>query len=205
MLHNGLYCRRFILISYIWYGGGFSSIRLFVWIRVASAFMLCNVKDRNFLHICHQDLCFQCKEEHVIHLATLHNTWKIYRGNTQTLFSQRSALGFEVDITTDTVILVKSLCVKLVLNIYPRWQRCVSNVNAAFGYASSALYVQDYFAKESKSKVGNTEQTSSLFPKKKPVLAGLFFFLIFFLKLFLCSYTRAQFLLLPKRIHVNLS
>ncbi|XP_078330083.1 endothelin-converting enzyme 1-like isoform X2 [Crassostrea virginica] len=35
----------------------------------------------------------------------------------------------------------------------PRWQRCVSKVNAAFGYATSALYVQDYFAKESKSKV----------------------------------------------------
>ena len=94
--------------------------------------------------------------------------------NTQTLSSQRSALGFEVDITTDTVRLVKSLCVKLVLNIYPRWQRCVSNVNAAFGYATSALYVQDYFAKESKSKVGNTEQTSSLFPKNQ-CLQGFFY------------------------------
>lgn len=40
----------------------------------------CYVKDRNFWHICHQDLCFQCKEEHVIHLDTLHNTWKIYKG-----------------------------------------------------------------------------------------------------------------------------
>lgn len=35
----------------------------------------------------------------------------------------------------------------------PRWQRCVSKVNSAFGYASSALYVQRHFAKESRSKV----------------------------------------------------
>ena len=54
---------------------------------------------------------------------------------------------------------------KLVLNIYPRWQRCVSNSNAAFGYANSSLYIQDYFDKESKSKVGNTVQTSSIFTK----------------------------------------
>jgi predicted metalloendopeptidase len=37
----------------------------------------------------------------------------------------------------------------------PRWQRCISKVNREFGFASSALYVQEYFAKESKSKVGN--------------------------------------------------
>ena len=47
----------------------------------------------------------------------------------------------------------------------PRWQRCVSKVNAAFGYATSALYVQDYFAKESKSKVGNTEPNCSSLSK----------------------------------------
>ncbi|XP_061185373.1 endothelin-converting enzyme 2-like isoform X1 [Saccostrea echinata] len=35
----------------------------------------------------------------------------------------------------------------------PRWQRCISKVNIAFGFASSALYVQEYFAKDSKSKV----------------------------------------------------
>lgn len=40
-----------------------------------------------------------------------------------------------------------------IASVDPRWQRCVSKVNSAFGYASSALYVLDHFAKESRSKV----------------------------------------------------
>lgn len=42
-----------------------------------------------------------------------------------------------------------------IASVDPRWQRCVSKVNSAFGYASSALYVLDHFAKESRSKVDN--------------------------------------------------
>lgn len=40
-----------------------------------------------------------------------------------------------------------------IASVDPRWQRCVSKVNSAFGYASSALYVLNHFAKESRSKV----------------------------------------------------
>lgn len=40
-----------------------------------------------------------------------------------------------------------------IASVDPRWLRCVSKVNSAFGYASSALYVLEHFAKESRSKV----------------------------------------------------
>lgn len=44
-----------------------------------------------------------------------------------------------------------------IASVDPRWQRCVSKVNSAFGYASSALYVLNHFAKESRSKVDNCQ------------------------------------------------
>nr|XP_022310931.1 endothelin-converting enzyme 2-like [Crassostrea virginica] len=138
---------------------------------------LCPGDTEYYCHICNLDLCLQCKEEHVINLDTLNHNVTIYRQKcTHRLQTERTVVlaGLYSDINNsetyhrridfcqsemfekgqklkDSINAVQEM--QLVLNIYPRWQRCVSNSNAAFGYANSSLYIQDYFDKESKSKV----------------------------------------------------
>lgn len=140
------------------------------------------LKTENYWHICHQDLCLQGKEEHVIHLDTLHNTVTIYRGKyTNGLQSEkcvRHQSRYYNRYCETCEVAVCEACsehISAVAAVYHQGQR-------GDWYASSALYVQDNFAKESKSKVGNTEQTCSLLPKTVlPVLKKNVFEIIYLL------------------------
>ena len=64
----------------------------------------------------------------------------------------KSLMGYLPLKYTQAALILKKAMIG-VNTLDPQWDRCVSKANAMFGFATAALYVEQYFSESSRRKV----------------------------------------------------